>query len=258
MTKTNSDSVDSRWRLPRGLLVLVLMLLAFAVLTVAMPQFKPLFSAWFPTLPQPMYDRESFVALTWAHIQLVIASSLMAVLIGVGLGIAVTRKAGHEFEPLVSACSAIGQTFPPAAVLAIAVPMVGLGFLPALVALTLYGLLPIIENTIRGLKAIPPAVLTSADGMGMSTVQRLYQIELPLALPMILAGIRISVMINIGTATIGSTVGAKSLGTPIIAGLVNHNVAYVIQGAVLVALLAVITDKGFEVLIRAGRSGALR
>lgn len=218
----------------------------FVALIIALPQTKPWFAAWFPDLAQPMYERESFADLTLSHLVLVAVSSTIAVLIGVGLGIAVTRKSGREFEPLVTTISAIGQTFPPAAVLAIAVPMVGFGFMPALVALTLYGLLPIIENTIRGLKGIAPDVLASADGMGMTAWQRLWQVELPLARPAILAGVRVSVMINIGTATIGSTVGAKSLGTPIIAGLVNHNVAYVIQGAVLVALMAVLVDKVFE------------
>lgn len=229
----------------RGLLMLMLVFIALVGL---MPQFKPLFAGWFPDLRQPMYERDSFIALTLAHLQLVAVSSLLAVLIGVSLGIAVTRPAGREFEPLVSACSAMGQTFPPAAVLAIAVPIVGFGFWPALLALSLYGLLPIIENTVSGLKNVAPAVMESASGMGMSARQRLRYVELPLALPVILAGVRVSVMINIGTATIGSTIGAKSLGTPIIAGLVNHNVAYVIQGAVLVALLAVIVDKVFDAL----------
>lgn len=222
----------------------------FMALVVAMPLLKPWFAAWFPELAQPMYDRESFFALTMAHIHLVAVSSAVAGIMGVGLGIAVTRKPGREFEPLVATSSAIGQTFPPAAVLAVVVPMVGFGFWPALVALTLYGLLPIIENTIRGLKGIAPDILASADGMGMTPWQRLWQVELPLARSAILAGIRVSVMINIGTATIGSTVGAKSLGTPIISGLVSHNVAYVIQGSVLVALLAVLVDKIFEGLIR--------
>lgn len=226
--------------------MLAVLCAVFLLLVFAMPLLKPVFSAWFPDLRQTLYDRDSFAALTWAHLKLVIISSCVAVIIGVGLGVFVTRKAGQAFEPLVSACSAIGQTFPPAAVLAIAVPIVGFGFWPALVALTLYGLLPIIENTIRGLKGIAPAVIESANGMGMSPTQRLGHVELPLATPIILAGVRVSVMINIGTATIGSTVGAKSLGTPIIAGLVNHNIAYVIQGAVLVALLAVIIDNLFE------------
>lgn len=221
----------------------------FILLVFFMPQFKPFFQSWFPDLAQPMYNRQSFAYLTWMHIQLVVFSSLAASFIGVMLGVLVTRQAGREFEPLVSSLSAIGQTFPPAAVLAIAVPIVGFGFVPALLALAIYGLLPIVENSIRGIKSIPSGVLESADGMGFNSWQRLWQVELPLASPVILAGIRVSVMINIATATIGSTVGAKSLGTPIIAGLVNHNVAYVIQGSILVALLAVIIDKGFDFLI---------
>lgn len=233
----------------RQFFVVAVLLLALLLLAVLMPQLKPLFASFFPGLRQPMYERESFLSLTAAHFELVALSSLVAIFIGVGTGIAVTRRAGREFEPLVSACSAIGQTFPPAAVLAIAVPMVGFGFWPALLALVLYGLLPIVENTIRGINGIAADVLESAHGMGMNGWQRLLRVELPLALPLIFAGVRVSVMINIGTATIGSTVGAKSLGTPIIAGLVNQNSAWVLQGTVLVALMAIGLDRLFEVLI---------
>jgi osmoprotectant transport system permease protein len=147
---------------------------------------------------------------------------------------------------MVETIAAVGQTFPPVAVLAIAVPMMGFGLEPAIIALILYGVLPILQATLSGLGGIPPSVMDIASGMGMSQGQRLRKVELPLAAPVILAGIRTSVIINIGTATIASTVGANTLGTPIIIGLSGFNTAYVIQGALLVALAAVIVDRGFE------------
>ena len=126
----------------------------------------------------------------------------------------------------------------------------GFGQQPAMIALILYGVLPILQGTLAGLASVPAGVSSVAQGMGMSSVQRLLKVELPLAAPVMLPGIRTSVIINIGTATIASTVGATTLGTPIIIGLSGFNTAYVLQGAVLVALAAVIVDRGFERLSR--------
>jgi len=139
---------------------------------------------------------------------------------------------------------------PPVAVLAIAVPLIGFGEWPALIALALYGLLPIVRATIAGLESVPQSALDAADGAGMTAAQRLARIELPLALPVLLAGLRTSVIINIGTAAIASTVGARTLGSPIIVGLSGFNTAYVIQGALVVGLLAIVTDQLFQRLGR--------
>ena len=119
-----------------------------------------------------------------------------------------------------------------------------------MIALTLYGILPILKNTLAGLGSVPAAVREAGEAMGLTRFQRLRDIELPLAAPTILAGIRISVIINIGTAAIGSTVGAVTLGNPIIGGLVNGKVAYVIQGALVVGIFAIVTDLLFERLDR--------
>ncbi|WP_347113525.1 ABC transporter permease [Leclercia sp. S52] len=218
----------------------------FVALLLVMPYSAPLFSALFPELPRPVYQQESFVSLTLSHFWLVGISSLIAIVLGAGAGIAVTRPAGREFRPLVETIAAVGQTFPPVAVLAIAVPVMGFGQQPAIIALILYGVLPILQATLAGLASVPAAAISVAEGMGMSGWQRLRNVELPLAAPVMLAGIRTSVIINIGTAAIASTVGANTLGTPIIIGLSGFNTAYIIQGALLVALAAIVVDRAFE------------
>ena len=189
----------------------------FIGLLAGLPYSAPLFSRLFPELPRPVYQQESFWALTLDHGWLVVASSLAATAIGLGAGVAVTRPAGSAFRPLVETIAAIGQTFPPVAVLAMAVPVLGFGWLPALIALALYGILPVLQGTLAGLGSIPPGVSGVAEGMGM---------------------------------TIASTVGASTLGTPIIIGLSGFNTAYIVQGALLVALAAIIVDRAFERLTR--------
>ena len=217
----------------------------FAALLVGMPLLAPAFGWAFPGVNPPVFARDSFFALWLSHAGLVAVASLAATFLGVGLAIFVTRPAGRDFRPIVNALATIGQTFPPAAVLALAVPALGFGPRPTVVALFVYGLLPIIENAIAGIEGVPAAVREAAQGMGLSAWQRLRDVELPLAMPAILAGVRVSVTIAIGTATIGSTAGAVTLGTPIFDGLVANKLPFVIQGAVLVALFAILTDMLF-------------
>jgi len=225
---------------------LTLALLVLTALMFGMPALKPLFAVLYPSLERPLYEADSFLALTADHLALVGLSSLGAVLVGCTAGIVVTRPSGAEFRGLLEAVATMGQTFPPVAVLAVAVPAIGFGVEPALIALTLYALLPIVENTVAGLEGVPASVLETARGLGMRPVEILLRVELPLAAPVILAGIRTAVIINVGTAAIASTVGAKTLGLPIIIGLNGSNPAYVIQGAAVVAVLAVVLDFGFD------------
>ncbi|GAA4258640.1 ABC transporter permease [Azospirillum formosense] len=225
---------------------LVLGLLVLAALVLGMPALKPLFAAAFPALDRPLYEADGFLALTLDHLALAGGASLIAVLLGGAAGIAVTRPFGREFRGVLDAVAAMGQTFPPVAVLAVSVPVLGFGPAPALIALTLYGLLPIVENTVAGLESVPEPVREAARGMGMGPGALLWRVELPLAAPVILAGVRTAAVVNLGTAAIASTVGAKTLGLPIIVGLNGSNPAYVIQGAVIVAALAVVLDAGFD------------
>ncbi len=225
------------------LAVLLLLLLAASF---GLAELRPVFAALFPTLDRPVYEQDSFAALMAAHIGLVGVSSLVAVAVGMAVGILVTRPFGRAFRGLAETLAAMGQTFPPVAVLAIAVPVMGFGREPAVIALVLYGVLPVLQNTIAGLSGTPEPVREAAVGLGFGPFRVLALVELPLAAPLILAGIRVSVIINIGTAAIASTVGVKSLGSPIILGLSAANTAYVLQGALLVGLLALTVDAAFD------------
>jgi osmoprotectant transport system permease protein len=215
--------------------------LALLVTFLVAPQaFAPLFRPLTQFGAPPIYDQGNLLELALAHLGTVCLAAAASTVVAVGLGILVTRPGGREFLPLSRTLVNIGQTFPPVAVLAVTVPLVGFGEKPTLIALFAYGLLPIFENTIVGLQTTPPAVLEAASGMGMSAWQRLWSTELPLAMPLILEGIRLSLVINVGTATIGSTVAAKGLGEVIIAGLLSNNTAFVLQGGLVTALMAVL------------------
>jgi osmoprotectant transport system permease protein len=227
----------------KGHLPLLLRLAGLALLVtflVTPESFAPIFAPLTENGAPAIYTQSSLLSLTWAHLTTVFLAAVASTVVAVGLGIFVTRPAGAEFLPLSRSIVNIGQTFPPVAVLALAVPVVGFGETPTLIALFLYGLLPIFENTLSGLGAVPLQVLDAARGMGMNDHQRLLGIELPLALPVILEGIRLSVVINLGTATIGSTVAAKGLGEVIIAGLLSNNTAFILQGGLVVGAIAVL------------------
>ncbi|MFB2532997.1 ABC transporter permease [Paracoccus sp. p3-h83] len=227
------------------LLLAALFLLAFLI---APDQFAPLFQPLTRNNAPAIYSQTSLLSLTLSHLALVGAAVVASVIVAVGLGILVTRPAGREFLPLARTLTAVGQTFPPVAVLALAVPMMGFGAAPTLVALFLYGLLPVFENTLTGLTTLPPAVTEAARGTGLTRMQRLVQVELPLALPMVLAGVRLTAVISLATATIGSTVAAKTLGEVIIAGLLSANTAFVVQGGLIVGLLAILIYEAFQAL----------
>ncbi|RCS25145.1 ABC transporter permease [Phyllobacterium salinisoli] len=213
---------------------------------------------WFEPVLKPLtdnnapvvYNQGSLLMLTFQHLQIVFIATLAATIVALALAVLVTRPIGAEFLPLSRSLVNIGQTFPPVAVLALAVPAIGFGEKPTLIALFLYGLLPIFENALTGLTNLPHAVVEAARGVGMNERQRLLKVELPLALPVILAGIRLSVVISLATATIGSTVAAKTLGEVIIAGLISNNLAFVLQGGLIVGILAVLIYDGLSAIER--------
>jgi osmoprotectant transport system permease protein len=223
---------------------------ALAAFLMAPQRFASVFAPLTQYGAPPIYDQGDLLTLALSHLGTVLVSAAASAIVAVGLAILVTRARGAQFLPLSRTLVNIGQTFPPVAVLAIAVPMVGFGQAPTLIALFAYGLLPIFENTVAGLQSCPPAVLEAASGMGMSPRERLLSVELPLALPLILEGVRLSLVINVGTATIGSTVAAKGLGEVIIAGLVSNNTAFILQGGLVTGLMAILLYDALRVLER--------
>ncbi len=231
-----------------GLLLRLLVLVGLVTFLIRPQAFAGLFGLFVDPGQPPIYNQASLLDLTLNHLAIVAAATSAATITAVGLAVLVTRPIGTEFLPLSRSLANIGQTFPPVAVLALAVPVLGFGTAPTLVALFLYGLLPIFENALAGLTNLPPKVTDAARGMGMSGWQRLVSVELPLALPVILTGVRLSSVISLGTATIGSTVAAHTLGEVIIAGLLSDNTAFVLQGGVVVAVLAVLIYDGLSAL----------
>ena len=237
--------------MPRATTLLRLAALALLVAFLVAPQrFAPLFAPLTQYGAPPIYDQGDLLSLALAHLGTVFIAAAASTLVAVGLAILVTRASGAQFLSLSRTLANIGQTFPPVAVLAVAVPLVGFGQTPTLIALFAYGLLPIFENTVAGFQSCPPAVIEAANGMGMSPRQRLLAVELPLAMPLILEGVRLSLVINVGTATIGSTVAAKGLGEVIIAGLLSNNTAFVLQGGLLTGLMAILLYDAMVMLER--------
>ncbi len=222
---------------------LSLLIVAFTALLFARPAWEGTLRSLFPGQRSVVYERASLARLAGEHLILTGLSSALATLLGVTAGIIVTRKRGRDFLPVVDDITSIGQTFPPVAVLALAVPALGFGFTPTIFALFLYGLMPVLHNTVAGILEIQPEIIDAAEGLGMRPLQILFTVELPLALPVIMGGIRTSAVISVGTATIGATIGAGGLGAPIISGLISQNPAVVLHGAVPAALLAILVDK---------------
>ena len=227
--------------MPRVALALRVAAFGLLITFLVTPQsFAPLFAPLTQYGAPPIYDQGNLLSLAISHIATVFLAAAASTIVAVTLGVLVTRASGREFLPLSRTLVNIGQTFPPVAVLAIAVPLVGFGQVPTLIALFAYGLLPIFENTVAGLQTCPRSVIEAADGMGMSARARLFGVELPLAMPLILEGIRLSLVINVGTATIGSTVAAKGLGEVINAGLLSNNTAFILQGGLVTGLMAIL------------------
>jgi osmoprotectant transport system permease protein len=225
--------------------VLALGVVSFALILFVFTQTKGweiVLKFLFPQEENVLYGTATLLSLALTHLRLIAVSSLITTVLGVALGIFVTRAWGREFLPLVSGFTALAQTFPPVAVLALSYPILGFGFYPVLIALCLYGLLPVLAGTLAGIGSVDAAALEAARGMGMTGFQVLTRVELPLALRPLLGGIRTSLVINIGTAAIGAAIGAGGLGLPIFAGLENQNFAFVLEGALSVAMLALWAD----------------
>lgn len=190
---------------------------------------------------------------TLEHLLLTGVSAGIAVLIGIPLGILIVRKVTVRGPAL--GLIGIIQTVPSLAMLAVLLPFLGIGAKPAIVALTLYALLPIVRNTYTGISEVSPEIIEAAQGVGFTGRQQLWMVELPLALPVIIAGIRTAAVIGVGIATLSAFIGAGGLGDFINRGLALNNTRLIMLGAIPAALLALLIDTSIgiaEKLLRRG------
>jgi osmoprotectant transport system permease protein len=181
---------------------------------------------------------------TAAHLQLVGLSLFAAIIVALPLGMLAAKR--RRVGRVILAVVGIVQTIPALALLVFMVPVLGIGAAPALAALFLYSLLPIVRNTYTGLTDISPSILEAADAMGLAAIDRLRLIEMPMASRSILAGIKTSAVINIGTATLGALIGAGGYGQPILTGIRLNDTMLILQGAVPAAVLALVVQLLFD------------
>ncbi len=182
------------------------------------------------------------IVSTFQHLQLVLAAEGLAILIGIPIGFVVSRHALRWIGTPLMAVTNIGQTIPTLALLALTSIILGSGFKAAVVGLMIYALLPIVRNTYAGIQSVSPAVIEAARGTGMSRWQVTSRIELPLARPVVIAGIRTSMVVNVGTAAVAGMIGGIGLGKLITIGISVNVFELVIQGAAPAAALAILLD----------------
>lgn len=211
----------------------------------------------------PSYLAEEWpdlLGLAGEHAQVVLVAMVVATVLGVGLGLLTYRTASAA--KVVLTVTGTFLTIPSFALFGLFIPLLGLGYRPTVVALVMYALLPIVRNTITGLRSVDPAITESAVGMGLSRTQRLRRVELPLAWPVIITGIRVSTLLVVGIAAIAAIVNGPGLGEPIFQGLratgTQRGFDNAFGGTLGVVLLALTFDAAFQVVTRLTTSRGLR
>jgi osmoprotectant transport system permease protein len=185
---------------------------------------------------------QSVAAAAAEHLRLILISTALAIAVAVPAGILITREGFRDFSGLILGVANVGQSVPSIAILALFMSILGLGATTAIFALWLYALLPIVRNTAVGIEEVDPNIIEAATGMGMTNRQILLQIELPLAFPVMFAGMRTAAVINVGTAALGAFIGAGGLGNFIISGIPLMRDRMILVGAILTAVMAVLVD----------------
>ncbi|MGC0340370.1 ABC transporter permease [Streptomyces sp. SLBN-8D4] len=178
----------------------------------------------------------------WQQVQLTVISTFFVLIIAIPLGIVLTRRAFRKVSPVAMAVANMGQATPAIGLLALLVIWLGTGTKAALIGIVAYAVLPVLSNTIAGLKANDPMLLEAARGIGMSPLGVLTRVELPLAVPLILAGVRTALVLNVGTATLATFGGGGGLGVLITTGITNQRMPVLILGSILTVTLALLVD----------------
>lgn len=182
------------------------------------------------------------------HLQLVAIAVSAAIIIALPAGILLSRDLLKNYSDKIISVFNVAQGLPSLAIIALFLPLFGIGFFPAVAALTLYALLPIVRNTVAGINNVEAEIIEAARGMGMNPFQVLYKVELPIALPIIIAGIQTAAVITVGTAVISNLIGAGGLGQLIFTGLVRFDIQKILLGSILSAIIAIIIERLFELL----------
>lgn len=211
--------------------------------TYATPAVEALLHLVFPGQARVVYDRSPLYGFLLEHLSLVAVGGVAAVILGGLGGLLIVSRFGRPFKDVVLRLANFGQSVPSVAIMAIAVPSIGYGWRPVLLALVIYSVLPVMVNTVAGIESVPPAVVEAGRGMGMTRTERLVHLQLPLALPVIMTGVRTMLVILVSAATLGAVVGAGGLGVPILSGIGSFNNAVIAHGAVPTILLALLVDK---------------
>ncbi|MCX0244105.1 ABC transporter permease [Streptomyces drozdowiczii] len=178
----------------------------------------------------------------WQHVKLTAISTFWVLIIAIPLGIALTRRGLTRAAPVVTAIANIGQATPAIGLLALLVIWLGIGPSTAITGMVIYAVLPVLSNTVAGLKAIEPNMVEAARGIGMSAIGTLTKVELPLAVPLILAGVRTALVLNVGTATLATFGGGGGLGDLITSGIQTQRMPVLVLGSVLTVVLALLVD----------------
>ena len=178
----------------------------------------------------------------WQHVELTVISTFFVLIIAIPLGILLTREAFRKGTPVAMTFANMGQATPAIGLLALLVIWLGTGMKAALIGIIIYAVLPVLSNTIAGLKANDPTLLEAARGIGMSPLGVLAKVELPLAVPLILAGVRTALVLNVGTATLATFGGGGGLGVLITTGITNQRMPVLMLGSILTVALALLVD----------------
>jgi osmoprotectant transport system permease protein len=194
------------------------------------------------SIEQRLLNPSVLAHATVRHLQLTAVSTLLVLIIAIPVGILMTRPAAAKITMPAIAVFNIGQAIPSIGLVVIFAIVWDIGFWPTIVALVAYSILPVLRNTMIGLRQVDASVIESGRGMGMSKLGVLTQIELPLAIPVIVTGLRTALVINVGTATLGTFVAAGGLGDIINGGLVQNRTLVTVVGSVLTAVLALLID----------------
>ncbi len=227
----------------RNPFVAITLLAALTFWTLYTPGVEMVLRFFFPDTRTLIYDRSPMWRFLVEHLVIVSVGGVAAIAIGLVVGLFVVSPVGRPFRDVVMRVANFGQSIPSVAIMAIAVPSIGYGSRPVLLALIIYSILPVMVNVVAGIEGVPAPAVEAGRGMGMTRADRLRTIEIPIALPVIMTGVRTMLVIMVSAATLGAVVGAGGLGVPIMSGIGSFNNAVIAYGAVPPILLALLVDQ---------------